>query len=101
MEESVFTCHNSYSLCCNIFQFEILLPPLHALVQEVKSKNLRGGRLLDLLHTKCHCGLPELQMCMQRYMVKLNLVVLIYYPLNLWDLFILIQESCLFGKVEE
>ncbi|KAH6559292.1 hypothetical protein KP509_1Z015200 [Ceratopteris richardii] len=54
------------SLTKDLNKFEILLPPLHALVQEVREKNVKGGRLLDLLHTKCHTGVPELQACMQR-----------------------------------
>jgi hypothetical protein len=48
-------------------QFEGLLPPLHALIREVEREELRGGRLLNLLHAKCHCGVPELQACMQRF----------------------------------
>lgn len=47
-------------------QFDLLLPPLYALVCEVEREELKGGRLLNLLHAKCHCGIPELQACMQR-----------------------------------
>lgn len=47
-------------------QFEVLLAPLYALIREVEREQLRGGRLLNLLHAKCHCGIPELQACMQR-----------------------------------
>ena len=49
-----------------LLQFEVLLAPLHALIREVEREQLRGGRLLNLLHAKCHCGIPELQACMQR-----------------------------------
>lgn len=49
-----------------MLQFEVLLAPLYALIREVEREQLRGGRLLNLLHAKCHCGIPELQACMQR-----------------------------------
>lgn len=49
-----------------MWQFEVLLAPLYALIREVEREQLRGGRLLNLLHAKCHCGIPELQACMQR-----------------------------------
>lgn len=51
----------------------MLLPPLYALIREVEREELRGGRLLNLLHAKCHCGVPELQACMQRF-VCLSLI---------------------------
>lgn len=57
----------------NSFQFELLLPPLHAVVHEVESSGLCGGPLLNLLHARCHCGVLELQVCMQRWGVKLEI----------------------------
>lgn len=54
------------TLCIEMLQFEVLLAPLYALIREVEREQLRGGRLLNLLHAKCHCGIPELQACMQR-----------------------------------
>lgn len=75
----------------NLNKFEVLLPPLHALVQEVKHKNLRGGRLLDLLHTKCHCGVPELQNCMQRLLWHAHQVM--YKQLAAWMVYGLLQDQ--------
>eukprot|EP00250_Pteridium_aquilinum_P022274 c25338_g1_i2 orf=77-2320(+) len=72
-------------------KFETLLPPLHALVQEVKDENLRGGRLLDLLHTKCHCGVPELQTCMQRLLWHGHQVM--YRQLAAWTVYGLLQDQ--------
>ena len=34
---------------------------------EIEQKDIRGGQLLNLLHKRCHCGVPELQSCIQRY----------------------------------
>lgn len=53
--------------CCANLQFEVLLPPLYELVMEIEQKDIKGGQLLNLLHKRCHCGVPELQSCIQRY----------------------------------
>ncbi|KAL8530985.1 hypothetical protein ACS0TY_007843 [Phlomoides rotata] len=47
-------------------QFFVLLPPLYELILEIERDNMYGGRLLNLLHKRCHCGIPELQTCIQR-----------------------------------
>ena len=47
-------------------QFFVLLPPLHELILEIERDDVRGGKLLSLLHKRCHCGVPELQACLQR-----------------------------------
>lgn len=49
------------------FQFFVLLPPLYELILEIERDGYSGGRLLNLLHKRCHCGVPELQTCVQRY----------------------------------
>ncbi|URE26794.1 Spc97 / Spc98 family [Musa troglodytarum] len=46
--------------------FEVLLPPLYELIVEIEREDIRGGQLLNLLHKRCHCGIPELQACIQR-----------------------------------
>ncbi|XP_021805208.1 gamma-tubulin complex component 4 homolog isoform X1 [Prunus avium] len=48
-------------------KFFVLLPPLYELVLEIERDDIRGGQLLNLLHKRCHCGVPELQTCIQRY----------------------------------
>jgi len=40
---------------------------LYELILEIERGDIRGGQLLNLLHKKCHCGVPELQTCIQRY----------------------------------
>lgn len=47
-------------------KFFVLLPPLYELILEIEHDNVSGGRLLNLLHKRCHCGVPELQTCIQR-----------------------------------
>ncbi|RZC83376.1 hypothetical protein C5167_046162 [Papaver somniferum] len=47
-------------------KFFVLLPPLHELIVEIERDDIRGGKLLNLLHKRCHCGVPELQACFQR-----------------------------------
>lgn len=51
----------------SFFQFFVLLPPLYELVLEIEHDDIRGGQLLNLLQKRCHCGVPELQACIQRY----------------------------------
>ncbi|KAF6158966.1 hypothetical protein GIB67_042047 [Kingdonia uniflora] len=51
----------------NVFQFFVFLPPFHELIVEIEHDDVRGGQLLNLLHRRCHCGVPELQACIQRY----------------------------------
>ncbi|XP_047332836.1 gamma-tubulin complex component 4 [Impatiens glandulifera] len=47
-------------------KFFILLPPLYELILEIERDDISGGRLLNLLYKRCHCGVPELQACIQR-----------------------------------
>ncbi|KAL9247154.1 hypothetical protein vseg_020617 [Gypsophila vaccaria] len=47
-------------------KFFVLLPPLYELILEIERDDIRGGKLLNLLHKRCHCGVPELQSCLQR-----------------------------------
>ncbi|XP_047265187.1 gamma-tubulin complex component 4 isoform X3 [Capsicum annuum] len=47
-------------------KFFVLLPPLFELILEIERDNIYGGKLLNLLHKRCHCGVPELQICIQR-----------------------------------
>ncbi|XP_068658448.1 gamma-tubulin complex component 4 isoform X2 [Aristolochia californica] len=35
-------------------------------LNKIERDDIRGGQLLNLLHKRCHCGVPELQSCIQR-----------------------------------
>lgn len=72
-------------------KFEVLMPPLHALVLEVEREDVRGGRLLNLLHRKCHCGVPELQACMQRLLWHGHQVM--YRQLAAWMVYGILQDQ--------
>ncbi|KAG0625267.1 hypothetical protein M758_2G041200 [Ceratodon purpureus] len=74
-----------------LHQFEVLLAPLYALIREVEREQLRGGRLLNLLHAKCHCGIPELQACMQRLLWHGHQVM--YRQLSTWMVYGLLQDQ--------
>lgn len=47
-------------------KFFVLLPPLYELILEIEHDGICGGKLLNILHKRCHCGVPELQTCIQR-----------------------------------
>ncbi|KAK9055835.1 hypothetical protein SSX86_026920 [Deinandra increscens subsp. villosa] len=47
-------------------KFFVLLPPLYELIREIERDGISGGKVLNLLHKRCHCGVPELQTCIQR-----------------------------------
>lgn len=62
-----FFCVSKELIVGSLFQFFVLLPPLYELILEIERDGISGGRLLNLLHKRCHCGVPELQTCIQRY----------------------------------
>ncbi|XP_057828040.2 gamma-tubulin complex component 4 [Cryptomeria japonica] len=72
-------------------KFEVLLPPLHSFILEVEREDVRGGRLLNLLHKKCHCGVPELQACMQRLLWHGHQVM--YRQLAAWMVYGILQDQ--------
>ncbi|KAL2612318.1 hypothetical protein R1flu_024010 [Riccia fluitans] len=74
-----------------LHRFEMLLPPLYALVREVEREEMKGGRLLNLLHAKCHCGIPQLQACMQRLLWHGHQVM--YRQLAAWMVYGLLQDQ--------
>lgn len=75
LTRSIFLCHPFWPYVhfdidfvygVPVFQFFTLLPPLYELILEIEREDIRGGQLLNLLHKRCHCGVPELQTCIQR-----------------------------------
>lgn len=47
-------------------KFFVLLPPLYELILEIERNGICGGKVLNLLHKRAHCGVPEVQACIQR-----------------------------------
>ncbi|XP_062088865.1 gamma-tubulin complex component 4 [Humulus lupulus] len=72
-------------------KFFVLLPPLHELILEIERDDIRGGQLLNLLHKRCHCGVPELQTCIQRLLWHGHQVM--YNQLASWVVYGTLQDQ--------
>ncbi|KAJ6319870.1 hypothetical protein OIU78_015296 [Salix suchowensis] len=72
-------------------KFFVLLPPLYELVLEIERDDIRGGQLLNLLHKRCHCGVPELQSCIQRLLWHGHQVM--YNQLASWMVYGILQDQ--------
>lgn len=72
-------------------KFFVLLPPLYELVLEIERDDIRGGQLLNLLHKRCHCGVPELQSCIQRLLWHGHQVM--YNQLASWVVYGILQDQ--------
>lgn len=72
-------------------KFFILLPPLYELILEIEHDNVSGGRLLNLLHKRCHCGVPELQTCIQRLLWHGHQVM--YNQLTSWMVYGILHDQ--------
>ncbi|XP_039048142.1 gamma-tubulin complex component 4-like [Hibiscus syriacus] len=74
-----------------INKFFVILPPLYELVLEIERDDLRGGKLLSLLHKRFHCGVPELQACVQRLLWHGHQVL--YNQLASWMVYGVLQDQ--------
>ncbi|GER24727.1 gamma-tubulin complex component 4 homolog [Striga asiatica] len=72
-------------------KFFILLPPLYELILEIERDNVYGGRLLNLLQKRCHCGVPELQTCIQRLLWHGHQVM--YNQLTSWVVYGILHDQ--------
>ncbi|KAL4308752.1 hypothetical protein GQ457_01G053870 [Hibiscus cannabinus] len=72
-------------------KFFVILPPLYELVLEIERHDLRGGKLLNLLHKRFHCGVPELQACIQRLLWHGHQVL--YNQLASWMVYGVLQDQ--------
>ncbi|GAB4829907.1 Gamma-tubulin complex component 4 [Ancistrocladus abbreviatus] len=71
-------------------KFFVILPPLYELILEIEREDIRGGQLLNLLHKRCHCGVPELQACLQRLLWHGHQVM--YNQLASWMIYGILQD---------
>ncbi|KAE8672236.1 Gamma-tubulin complex component 4 [Hibiscus syriacus] len=71
-------------------KFFVILAPLYELVLEIERDDLRGGKLLSLLHKRFHCGVPELQACIQRLLWHGHQVL--YNQLASWMVYAVLQD---------
>ncbi|KAF3784069.1 Gamma-tubulin complex component 4 [Nymphaea thermarum] len=74
-----------------LYEFDMLLAPLSEFVVEIECNDVRGGQLLNLLYKRCHCGVPELQACMQRLLWHGHQVM--YRQLAAWMVHGLLQDQ--------
>ncbi|GLT47189.1 hypothetical protein SLA2020_209010 [Shorea laevis] len=72
-------------------KFFVILPPLYDLIVEIERDDIRGGQLLNLLHKRCHCGVPELQTCIQRLLWHGHQVM--YNQLASWMVYGILQDQ--------
>ncbi|KAL3648047.1 Gamma-tubulin complex component 4 [Castilleja foliolosa] len=72
-------------------KFFVLLPPLYELILEIERDNIYGGRLLNLLHKRCHCGVPELQTCIKRLLWHGHQVM--YNQLTSWMVYGILHDQ--------
>lgn len=72
-------------------KFFVLLPPLYELILEIERDGICGGRLLNLLHKRCHCGVPELQTCIQRLLWHGHQVM--YNQLTSWMVYGILHDQ--------
>ncbi|XP_027117835.2 gamma-tubulin complex component 4-like [Coffea arabica] len=72
-------------------KFLVLLPPLYELILEIERDGYCGGRLLNLLHKRCHCGVPELQTCIQRLLWHGHQVM--YNQLASWMIYGILHDQ--------
>ncbi|KAK6941007.1 Gamma tubulin complex component protein, N-terminal [Dillenia turbinata] len=84
-----------YPLCLStskvmISTFFVLLPPLYELILEIERDDIRGRQFLNLLHKRCHCGMPELQTCIQRLLWHGHQVL--YNQLASWMVYGILQD---------
>ncbi|KAE8699608.1 hypothetical protein F3Y22_tig00110576pilonHSYRG00034 [Hibiscus syriacus] len=72
-------------------KFFFILPPLYELILEIERDDIRGGQLLNLLHKLFHCGVPELQACIQRLLWHGHQVL--YNQLSSWMVYGILQDQ--------
>ncbi|KAL8149077.1 gamma-tubulin complex component 4 homolog isoform X2 [Apium graveolens] len=72
-------------------KFFVLLPPLYELILEIERDDICGGQLLNLLHKRSHCGVPELQTCIQRLLWHGHQVM--YNQLTAWMVYGILHDQ--------
>ncbi|KAD6120197.1 hypothetical protein E3N88_11468 [Mikania micrantha] len=72
-------------------KFLVLLPPLYELILEFERDAIYGGKLLNLLYKRCHCGIPELQTCFKRLLWHGHQVM--YNELACWMVYGILHDQ--------
>ncbi|GJU76034.1 gamma-tubulin complex component 4-like protein isoform X1 [Tanacetum coccineum] len=72
-------------------KFFLFFPPLFELILEIEREGIYGGKLLNLLCKRCHCGVPELQTCIQRLLWHGHQVM--YNQLSYWMVYGILHDQ--------
>ncbi|KAI3805912.1 hypothetical protein L1987_21800 [Smallanthus sonchifolius] len=72
-------------------KFFVFLPPLYELILEIERDGNYGGKLLNLLYKRCHCGVPELQTCIKRLLWHGHQVM--YNQLACWMVYGILHDQ--------
>ncbi|KAL4558866.1 hypothetical protein LXL04_037070 [Taraxacum kok-saghyz] len=72
-------------------KFLFFFPPLYELILEIERDGICGGKLLTLLHKRCHCGVPEVQTCIQRLLWHGHQVM--YNQLTHWMVYGILHDQ--------
>jgi len=65
--------------------FELLLPALVALTEEVEGQRVHGCKVLDAISRHASSGIPLVQACMQRILAKTHMVL--YAQISAWIMY--------------
>ncbi|KAI3506639.1 hypothetical protein L1887_21199 [Cichorium endivia] len=72
-------------------KFLFFFPPLYELILEIERDGIYGGKLLNLLYKRSHCGVPELQTCLQRLLWHGHQVM--YNQLTYWMVYGILHDQ--------
>ncbi|KAI7757131.1 LOW QUALITY PROTEIN: hypothetical protein M8C21_029484 [Ambrosia artemisiifolia] len=72
-------------------KFLLFFQPLYALILEIERDGIYGGKLLNLLYKRCHCGVPELQTCIKRLLWHGHQVM--YNQLTCWMVYGILHDQ--------
>ncbi|KAK1412515.1 hypothetical protein QVD17_33830 [Tagetes erecta] len=72
-------------------KFFVFLQPLYELILEIERDGIYGGKLLNLLYIRSHCGVPELQTCIKRLLWHGHQVM--YNQLACWMVYGILHDQ--------
>ncbi|XP_076940729.1 gamma-tubulin complex component 4 homolog [Bidens hawaiensis] len=72
-------------------KFLLFFQPLYELILEIERDGIFGGRLLNLLYKRSHCGVPELQTCIKRLLWHGHQVM--YNQLSCWMVYGILHDQ--------
>uniref|UniRef100_A0A251THW6 Gamma-tubulin complex component n=1 Tax=Helianthus annuus TaxID=4232 RepID=A0A251THW6_HELAN len=74
-----------------LHKFLLFFQPLYELILEIERDGIYGGKLLNLLYKRSHCGVPELQTCIKRLLWHGHQVM--YNQLTCWMVYGILHDQ--------